>query len=129
MKHQDAEHIENITQTKGHILQVLRVLDGLDARTALRILAEVSMTILALPDSDTMNNARLPPPRILVRKRGSISRVAQDSELRSFIHSIDREITLVELRKMLVSEFGEDRVPSRSSLHRYIQKVQRSAES
>jgi hypothetical protein len=62
----------------------------------------------------------------LIRKSaGNKSRFAIDCELRAFLDTVDRYYTTSQLRALMVEHFGADRVPSRSSIHRYLQKITR----
>lgn len=57
---------------------------------------------------------------------GTVCRLDQDHELRRFIEDRLFRLTLDELRTACVEEFGPDRAPARSSLHRYSQKLRRA---
>lgn len=60
----------------------------------------------------------------LIRKPAGIkSRITTDSELVDFLNSIDRYYTIMQLRALLVERFGSKRAPSKSAIHRYLQKI------
>lgn len=54
------------------------------------------------------------------RKPGKIRR---DSELRNFIHQLDRYYTINELHKLLVDTFGANRAPSINILSKYLKEM------
>lgn len=65
---------------------------------------------------------------LLIRKPvGHKSRFTTDSELADFLNNIDRYYTTKQLRTLLVERFGSERVPSTSSIHRYLQKITKEA--
>ena len=64
-------------------------------------------------------------PYLVRKKSGLKSRFETDPELAEYLETIDRYYTLEELRLVLVVRFGADRVPSKSSIHRYLQKLTR----
>ena len=60
----------------------------------------------------------------LVRKSaGILSRFDSDPELADFLNNVDRYYTIKELRALLVARFGSERTPSKSAIHRYLQKI------
>ena len=59
--------------------------------------------------------------KIRKRGRGRLHRVARDSELQSYIEGVNEYLPIKQLWEKLVAQFGEARVPSKSSLHRWIQ--------
>ncbi|WP_067863646.1 hypothetical protein [Neptuniibacter marinus] len=58
------------------------------------------------------------------RKAGGKHSVEKDPELEAFILSLRGFRTIADIRTACVKKFGNKRVPSKSSLHRYIQKLQ-----
>jgi hypothetical protein len=69
-----------------------------------------------------MSNQTLNP--FLVRRRpGSFSPFDTDKELAEFINGVDQYYSIAKLRNLLIERFGADRAPSKSALHRYIQKI------
>lgn len=64
-------------------------------------------------------------PFLIRKPPGTRSRFETDKELVDCLKSIDRYYTTQELRKLLVDRFGSARVPSISSIHRYLQKITR----
>ena len=69
---------------------------------------------------------RQPVNPFLIRKpAGTRSRFETDKELADYLKTIDRYYTTRELRKLLIDRFGAARVPSISSIHRYLQKITR----
>ncbi len=66
----------------------------------------------------------------LIRKQpGNISRFELDPELAEFLSRIDRYYSIKQLHNLMISRFGKDRTPSKSSLHRYLQKLQQTNEN
>lgn len=66
-------------------------------------------------------------PLLYRRPPGGISRFETDRELSDFINTLDRYHTIKGLRAQLVEHFGNERAPSISSIHRYLQKITRAA--
>ncbi len=62
-------------------------------------------------------------PFLIRRQPGGCSRFERDSELADFLNNVDRYYTIKELRALLIARFGSERTPSKSSLHRYLQKI------
>jgi len=61
---------------------------------------------------------------LLIRKRpGNISRFELDSELVEFLDQIDSYYSIKQLHILVLNRFGKERTPSKSSLHRYLQKI------
>lgn len=58
------------------------------------------------------------------RGQGRVSEIEKDPELEAFILEQRGYHTIEKLRALCVARFGEDRAPSKSGLHRYIQKRQ-----
>lgn len=62
-------------------------------------------------------------PFLIRRPAGAASRFDADTELAEFLNSLDRYHTIEELRTLLIARFGRERTPSKSSIHRYLQKM------
>lgn len=62
-------------------------------------------------------------PFLIRRSAGTLSRLETDPELAEFLNRVDRYYTIKELRELLVARFGSERVPSKSAIHRYLQKI------
>ena len=59
-----------------------------------------------------------------LRKQGGVSFVKLDPELEEYILSLEGYKTILEIRFDCIQKFGEKRTPSKSAIHRYIQKLQ-----
>lgn len=112
-------------ETQDRARQIVNGLAGLDARDALQVLASALQLVLSQSHQDS-GTLRRPvkgtAPRLL-RRRGGVSKISQDPELKAFLDSLDQPTTLRELRKTLIQQFGAARVPSKSALHRYMYKM------
>lgn len=101
-------------------------LRGYSQRDAISILAE-AISILAAQQAEQagerFDGAYLAFNDNLRRRRGGISRIEQNPEIKAFIHSVDRYYTGPELLSMIEKRFGAERTPSKSSLGRYLQKI------
>lgn len=73
------------------------------------------------------HNQKLVPPALFERRPGRPSSIEKDPELEEFILAQSGNQTLQHIVELCVEEFGEERAPSKSALHRYIQgKIYRS---
>jgi hypothetical protein len=61
------------------------------------------------------------------RRRGFPPKLENDRELRAYIHSLDRYLTMGRLRKELIAKFGADRVPCENTLRTYLKRWAQSA--
>lgn len=111
---------------KGHTLSIVTILSGLNKLEAVSILtAALSMIVAQLSESE-IEPAKVTSPVSTHLKRfrpGGISIVDKDPEIKAYIHSIDRYLTVEAMRNDLVKQFGKDRAPSKSGLGRYLQKI------
>ncbi len=67
-----------------------------------------------------------PEPKLAVlrdRPAGRPSSIELDPELELFILAQSSSQTIEHIRQLCIKEFGEERAPKRSTLHRYIQKL------
>lgn len=82
---------------------------------------------LAVCGNEPELTAVLQPANPYIRRRSAGGyKVARDPEIEDFINKIDHYLTIDDIRKALVKRFGKVRVPSRSALGRYLQKVSKS---
>jgi hypothetical protein len=111
------------TQAKA----ILSDLAGLTRLDALKVLSAAQGLILAQTEkADTELADKLQTDSIhLQRRPGRVSRVDNDPEIKAYLHGLDTYLTLKMLRAALIQKFGKQRVPSKSSLHRYLQKIQK----
>lgn len=56
-------------------------------------------------------------------RRGPVSKIDADPELKEFIHSLPAYHGVEQIAAMCVERFGVDRAPSKSAVHRYLQKL------
>jgi len=109
---------------QDHARQIVAGLAGIDARHALQILTTALDLVVAQfrQDSNTLPKPVSHTATRILRPRGGISKVSKDPEIKAFIDSLDQPTTLRELRQNLIKSFGAGRVPSKSALHRYLQR-------
>ncbi len=62
----------------------------------------------------------------LIRRR-RLSMVENAPDIQAFIHNLDRYYSGPEMLAVIEKHFGKERTPSKSSLHRYLQKISRAA--
>lgn len=67
-------------------------------------------------------------PLLIRRQPGERSRFELDPELVEFLNRVDRYYTIKQLRGLMLERFGSERTPSKSSLHRYLQKLNRQTQ-
>lgn len=99
------------------------LISSLSPWEALSILTDLSKEVLKRIGNSREVFEKRTHPKIL-NLRGSISKVEQDVEIKDYILSLTEMTTLAQLRSDLVNRFGERRVPSKSSLHRYLLKME-----
>lgn len=107
---------------------IISSLSGLTVAESLLVLS-VAIEQLVVQDEDSHNNQFNKPvnmrgPRILPSPR-NLHKIEKDPELKEFILSYEEPICQTKLRQLLIERFGEERVPSRSGLSRYLRRLQR----
>lgn len=103
---------------------LLLSLRGSTQREAVNILSTaISLTVSEFDAGQLDKQLPVPDSTLLCRRQRKLSRIEQDTELQGFIHGLDRYIGLWELHRLLTQRFGKERTPSKSSLHRYLQKI------
>lgn len=94
-----------------------------DAETLARIAedtAAIRETVERMETRDGMANSGSFIPDDLPPTRFARSKVYRDTELRQFVtERLQAEHEVKDIRIAAVKEFGEDRVPSLSSIHRF----------
>jgi len=116
----------NSDQINKRARTILLGLRGCQQRDAVNMLATAISMVVSQSDvaTEQLNGLfTVPGNHLLCRRRGGISRIEQDSEVKVFIHSLDRYYTGPEMLDMIKNRFGKERTPSKSSLHRYLQKI------
>jgi hypothetical protein len=97
----------------------------ISALEAVRILNAALAIAISVPASECdsiKGNIRPPDFRLVRRGRGGECKIDGDPEIKAYLVSIDRRTTLDDLRRKLIDKYGADRAPSRSALHRWIDK-------
>jgi len=109
---------------------VLQLLSGLSLSDVLKLLRRVINQLLKKVESgDAYQNPVFQMNKnLLPRHRGQKSTVESDPELQAFIDGITEYKTYDEIRALCVEKFGEERVPSRSAIGRYMLKVRKIKE-
>tara|TARA_Y100000782_G_C10113253_1_gene235478 strand:- start:243 stop:626 length:384 start_codon:yes stop_codon:yes gene_type:complete len=85
-----------------------------------QLLSDLSSANPKQAKSDIKPSASVLQPR----KRGGVSAIDKDPELETFILSLKGPRTIANIRTACAKKFGDKRAPSKSALHRYIQKLQ-----
>ena len=107
---------------------ILQQLSGLSLSDFLKLLRQIINQLLKKVETGDayqkpvfkMNKNFLP--------RGQKMKVELDPELEEFIHTRKYFMTIRDLRELCIEEFGEERVPSKSAIGRYLLKVRRQIE-
>jgi FAD/FMN-containing dehydrogenase len=105
----------------------LETMKGALAQLSLSDALDVTSQLLADLAADNpapvKRKAKRVPSVLQERKRGRISTIEGDSDVEAFLLSLQGKRTLDEMRDACAEKFGVDRTPSRSALHRYVQKL------
>lgn len=116
-----------IEQIEKRAMAILVGLRGYSQRNAVAVLsAAISLAVTEFDAGQLDKQLPVPSSALLCRRQRKLSRIEQDTELQGFIHGLDRYIGLWELHRLLTQRFGKERTPSKSSLHRYLQKLQQT---
>ena len=119
----------NAEQIEKQAKAILLGLRGYSQRDAVAILSTaICLTVTEFDQGQLDEQTAMSSCSLLIRRRDKLSRIDQDVELRDFIHGLDRYVSLFELHSLLTERFGKERTPSKSSLHRYLQKLQQTNE-
>ena len=106
-------------ETMKGALRQLTLADALEVTG--QLLAELSTSELTdIRQTSTRASASVLQPR----KAGRRHSIETDAELEAFILSLRGSRTIADIRTACVKKFGDKRAPSKSALHRYIQKLQ-----
>jgi hypothetical protein len=116
----------------NYIKRVLEAINGLSAHDALKTLNSAMARLL---DKEVADNKRI---LVVDAANNHISKcldyglvgrskIRRDPELRNYIHDIARSMVLDEIHQACVVRFSEERVPSRSSIGRYLQQLRRES--
>jgi len=114
------------TKEKAKVM-LTQYLSGLSVTDTLLVLN--TATALILNESDQHEDQDMKKPFIssqanfLPRHAGRSCSVESDPELQQYIHSIHERRTIKQITEMCRVKFGDKRGPSKSSIHRYIQKM------
>ena len=88
-------------------------------------LARAACALLALGPAGAAANDGEAPAEVRRRRPGKLSHLDRDPEVAAFLCARLERSYLDEAIAQAVARFGPDRVPSRSSVHRYWQRRQR----
>lgn len=114
----------NAVQIEKQANALLLSLRGYTQRDAVIVLSTaISLAVTEFDQGQLDKQAAVPNCSLLFRRNAKLNRIEQDTELQGFIHGLDRYVSLLELRNLLTQRFGKERTPSKSSLHRYLQKI------
>jgi hypothetical protein len=106
--------------------QVEAILAPLPPRAALAVLIDVSGRVLASMQEIDGTAVPSPPRRRYLLGRAHPFRIDQDPEMKAFILGLSKPITIAALRSELITRFGAQRTPSKSAMHRYLQRLEGS---
>lgn len=105
----------------------LSVLSPHDALSVLHQATGYLLPSLAIADLDHSERVPDVDMDVLLRPRRNRSKIERNPELQRYVN--DRlSIPYMTLTEMCKAHFGADVAPSKSSVHRYIQKLRRAAE-
>lgn len=110
---------------------VVNSLAGLTRRDALKVLTAALSLIISpagqvgdeLSETVKRSNAHL-----LRRRVSGGCKISRCPEMQAYIDNLDHYSTLGQLRKELIARFGKEKAPSKSALHRYLQKILKQQE-
>jgi len=105
---------------------------GLSITDALQVLNTATALILNKSEQPVEQNLKKPfissLANFLPRHAGRLCSVESDPELQRYIHSIHEMRAIKQITEMCRVKFGAKRTPSKSSIHRYIQKMTKQAQ-
>lgn len=101
-----------------------QVLGAIDNMAVVDAMAVMGAAMRELAEQASMSTPVMPaPPSVeLILEGNTRSRVERDPEIRDFIHSVRGCATVDQLVEACQERFGP-RCPSRSAIHRYIQRL------
>lgn len=106
---------------------ITQQMSGLAVSDALRVISRVMEQVLNKPlkSSDPLMGKPFVSAiaNFLPRHIGGRSRIDSDSELKTYIHSIQERRTMKQIANMCQVKFGKKRAPSKSAVGRYIKKI------
>lgn len=109
--------------------KLLMTLGDLPAMEALQVLNRATAEILRNVESTDTEVLKTPvievPAHLLERRPGRPPMIESDPELRDFIHGLERGLSIMEIKKRCLEEFGEDRAPGKNAIWRYIQRMRK----
>jgi len=100
---------------------IVGLLSGLPPNDALKVLHAAQGKILS--SAASRNVPETPVLRRMIQPRGGISRIDRDQEIKDFLLSQDGPTTLEALLEKISDKFGPARTPSKSALHRWLQRA------
>ena len=98
-----------------------KALAELSSGDAVDVLAH-QLTTLAQHKLGVNANPREVPTVVCHRSHGRVSSIEADSELEEFILSMRGYRSIQQMQQACSERFGKARAPSKSAIHRYIQK-------
>lgn len=129
MKEETASNQEkalNPEQNKQRAKEIVSLLVGSNRNEALAILS-ASMYIIAsgepLSKNILDNSGHWGNPNLIRCRRGGVSPIDVDQEVKAYILGIDRYLSISQLHDALIKKFGGKRAPSKSAIHRFLQRV------
>ena len=111
-----------IKERAGHVVDLVA---DLSVQEALKVLHEASGRILRQAGAEPPLAApAVPIPyQLLERRRGGRSKITGNPEVRDFIHGLPKGLSFTAMARRCREEFGPDLAPSKSAIHRYIQRL------
>lgn len=106
--------------------QLLAQVGELPAADALQVLNAAASRLLKGVQHQArslVEPAHMTPPLLCKRSRGAPSKIDTDEEVRAFIHDQSCGMTFEQLEAACRVRFGHQRAPSKSAIHRYVQRL------
>jgi hypothetical protein len=101
-------------------------LAALSTQQALQVLTEVQQRILKASvtrDDEGLSRPWAPCPVAIRSPVGGVSKIESDPEILAFITGLTEYQSLKKIVDLCIRKFGLERSPSKSSVHRYLQKI------
>ena len=105
---------------------ILSDLSALNPSDALKILNKVQWVLINESlNAEYTSGKQVYPYNPVLKRRGQIMKVDADPEMREFIMNLNTYLSIKDIVALCVEKFGKARAPSRSALHRWLQRLKR----
>lgn len=115
----------NTSEIDHHTQQVIKALESMTVNDALTVLH--SAFGIVINENINVSHPDLSQPiypynpNLTRRPRGGISKVERDPEIKAFIHSLPKYLSVIQIAEQCRVRFGKERAPGKSAVHRYLQ--------